>query len=70
MTVMRLILCYYQVYQLIADLKLIISYEELIDKGALLLIYGTAAIATAPIILFVWLMVIYLWNYKRWKPQM
>lgn len=65
MPVMRLILCYYWVYQFIANLKLIIRYEDLIDKGVLLLIHGTAAITTsAPIILLVWLMVIYLWSYK------
>lgn len=43
MPVMRLILCYYWVYQFIANLKLIIRYEDLIDKGVLLLIHGTAA---------------------------
>lgn len=72
MPVMRLILCYYWVYQFIANLKLIIRYEDLIDKGVLLLIHGTAAITTsAPIILLVWLMVIYLQNSAAHrKPQL
>lgn len=65
MFVMRLILCYYWVYQFIVNFKLIIRYEDLIDKGVLLLIYGIVVIITLVlIILLVWLMVIYLWSYK------